>query len=471
MTTVTKIRAYNTDIRYVVLPAAEYVISAVGRTNAKPSVLAREAGADVAINFPFFGAGALYGYNVVSGNVANTEIPKTAARSEFYGISGKYAIGDAERRVVDFAVQGSPALLRNGAVVFAESVANDQTGADIVTGRAQRTAIGIHANGDVVFVISDGRTVANVGLTLTELATVMRDQLACVDAINGDGGGSSMLYVDGAIVNNVDERATGCALIAKKKETKVTNMKIVIDAGHGLQTAGKRCPDDSMREFAFNSVVARYVRDTLAEYEGVTVKFSHDDTGAVDVALADRVKIANDWNADVFVSIHANAAGDGWSTAAGIETYTSNGASATSGKMAAAVQKRLIAQTARKDRGVKREDFYVIAKTKMPAILVEAGFMTNAEEASLLKTGAYRKKCAAAIVEGLAEVFALKRKVVAPTPSTNAVTVIVNGKKLAEGRLENGVTYVDNLPVRALAEVIGASVAWDGVTRTVTITK
>lgn len=466
--TVNKIRAYNTDIRYVIMPAAEYVISAVGRSSAKPSVLAREAAADVAINFPYFGGSALYGYNVVKGNVANTEIPKTEKRTEFYGVGGKYTIGDAEGRAVDFAVQGSPVLLRNKAIVIAESIANDQTGADIVNGRAQRTAVGIRANGDVIFVVADGRTAANVGLTLTELATVMRDQLACVDAINGDGGGSSMLYANGAVINRVDERATGCALIARKKAvSNVTTKKIVIDAGHGPLTAGKRCPDDSMREFAFNSVVARYVRDGLAAYESVVTKFTHDDTGSRDVPLEERVKVANDWGADVFVSIHANAAGDTWSTAAGIETFTSKVASATSGKLAAAVQRALISATGRKDRGVKTEDFYVVAKTKMPAILVEAGFMTNAEEAALLKTDAYRKKVAAAIVAGIAEVFALKKKTEVSAPvSTDRVSVIVNGKKIADGKIEAGVTYV---PVRAVAEAFGASVKWDAPTKTVSM--
>ncbi|OME86939.1 hypothetical protein BK120_08425 [Paenibacillus sp. FSL A5-0031] len=465
---VNKLRAYNTDIRYFILPAAEYAISAVGRGGAKPSVLAREANADVAINFPYFGGSALYGYNIVKGSVSNTEIPKTEKRTEFYGVGGKYTIGDAEGRAVDFAVQGSPVLLRNKAIVIAESVANDQTGADIVNGRAQRTAVGIRANGDVVFVVADGRELNNDGLTLTELATVMRDKLACVDAINGDGGGSSMLYANGAIVNNVDERATGCALIAKKKVVSNVTKKIVIDAGHGPNTAGKRCPDDSMREFAFNSVVARYVRDGLAAYENVVTKFTHDDTGSRDVPLEERVKVANDWGADVFVSIHANAAGDTWSTAAGIETFTSKVASATSGKLAAAVQKALISATGRKDRGVKAEDFYVVAKTKMPAILAECGFMSNAEEAALLKTDAYRKKVAAAIVSGIAEVFALKKKAEVAPVSTDKVTVIVNGKKIADGKIEAGVTYV---PVRAVTEAFGASVAWDGASKTVTILK
>jgi N-acetylmuramoyl-L-alanine amidase len=466
--TVNKIRANNTDIRFVVIPAADYAISAVGRPNTKPSVLARESNADVAINFPFFGGSTLYGYNVVKGSALNTQIPKTAKRTEFYGRGGKYVIGDAERLTVDFSVQGSPVLLRNKTIVIAESVANDQTGADIVTGRAQRTAVGIRANGDVVFVVSDGRELNNAGLTLTELATVMRDKLACVDAINGDGGGSSMLYANGAIINNVDERATGCALIATRKGmTNVTTKKIVIDAGHGPQTAGKRCPDDSMREFAFNSVVARYVRDGLATYENVTIKFTHADDGSRDIPLADRVKVANDWGADAFVSIHANAAGSGWYAAHGIETFTATEPSATSVKLAAAVQKRLIAETGRSDRGVKQADFTVVYKTKMPAILAECGFMTSTEEAALLKTDAYRKKVAAAIVAGIAEVYALKKKTEVSAPvSADKVNVMVNGKKIADGKIEDGVTYV---PVRAVAEAFGASVAWDAPSKTVSV--
>ncbi|MEV5028489.1 N-acetylmuramoyl-L-alanine amidase [Paenibacillus sp. LPE1-1-1.1] len=283
------------------------------------------------------------------------------------------------------------------------------------------------------------------------------------------------MYANGAVVNQKsnreNERRLGCALIAKKRAVVVTpssTLKLVIDAGHGPETAGKRCPDDSMREFAFNSVVARYVRDGLAAYENVVTKFTHADDGARDVPLSERVKIANDWDADAFVSIHANAAGSAWSTAAGIETFTCTEPSATSVKMAAAVQRALIGATVRKDRGVKQADFTVVYKTKMPAILAECGFMSNTEEAALLKTDAYRKKCAAAIVTGIAEVFSLKKKAEVAPVSADKVNVIVNGKKIADGKIEDGVTYV---PVRAVAEALGASVAWDGASKTVTITE
>ncbi|MFF2887860.1 N-acetylmuramoyl-L-alanine amidase [Paenibacillus sp. NPDC057967] len=270
-------------------------------------------------------------------------------------------------------------------------------------------------------------------------------------------------------------------------------MKIVIDAGHGLTTAGKRCPDDSMREFHFNSAVARYIREELAGYTTVTggdltVKFVHDEAGNVDVSLSQRVATANGWNADVYVSIHANAFGSGWNDANGIETFAATVASQTSVKLAQAVQRQLIIKTGRKDRSVKRADFTVIAKTTMPAILVEAGFMTHREEAALLKTDAYRRKVASAIVEGLAEVYGLKRNVVTeptkPTePSTpvntktatlSPVNVIVNGTKLNDGHITNSTTYV---PAREIAAAIGGmcgvdvKVTWDAATRTVSITK
>lgn len=188
-------------------------------------------------------------------------------------------------------------------------------------------------------------------------------------------------------------------------------MKIAIDAGHGPNTPGKRCPDDSMREFAFNSVVARYARDGLAEYSEVVTLFTHADDGSRDVPLKERTDAANAWKADIFVSIHANAMGDGWDDkGVGIETFTYTTKDAASVQLATAVNTKVVALTGRKNRGVKAADFHVLRETKMPAILVECGFMTSHEEAALLKTDAYRKKCAEAIVTGIAEAYGLKRK-------------------------------------------------------------
>src|SRR5690606_6685155 len=196
-------------------------------------------------------------------------------------------------------------------------------------------------------------------------------------------------------------------------------MRIVIDAGHGPETPGKRSPDGSLREYHFNSVVARYVADELLHgYEGVEILMTHDDSR--DVPLKERTDRANAWKADLFVSIHANAAGDGWSTAQGIETYVYTSRPEPAVALANAVQRNLIRLTGRPDRGVKSANFHVLRETRMTAILVECGFMTNREECELLKSDAYRRKCAEAIVAGIVEVYGLRKKPAetapAPTP-------------------------------------------------------
>ncbi|QNK54581.1 N-acetylmuramoyl-L-alanine amidase [Paenibacillus sp. PAMC21692] len=513
--TVTKIRVYvsggkvyrcdgnytkkATDVRYVVITAAEYDIKAVARTGAKPTVLARENNAELAINFPYYNDAdrALLGTAIVNWTKGATplayETSKTRGRAELYREpSGKYGIATSPPAIVDFAVQGSPELLRAGAVVVAESHKRDQLSISL-TDRSQRTAVGIRANGDVVFVVSDGRTSYDIGLTFEELALVFRDQLGCINAINGDGGGSSILYVKsaGGAVNQASnrnaERGTGCALVVTKKAVVVppkpdAGLNVDIDAGHGPNTAGKRCPDDSMREFAFNSVVARYVADELAGYttdtgKPVSTRFVHAADGSRDVPLSERVAFANGKPADTYVSIHANAFGSGWNDANGIETYAATVASATSVKLAQAVQKALISATGRRNRGMKRADFTVISKTTMPAILVEAGFMSNREEATLLKSDSYRRKVAAAIVAGLVDVYGLRQKIVAepekPTKTTKDVTITsvnveVNGTRVLDGHIIEGTSYV---PARAVAESLGGAVTWDEVAWTVKVTR
>lgn len=175
-------------------------------------------------------------------------------------------------------------------------------------------------------------------------------------------------------------------------------MKILVDAGHGPNTAGKRSPDGSLREFMFNEAVAIQLKALLMAH-GITVIFSHDIHR--DVPLSERISLANKLKVHAFVSIHANAYGTGWNDVNGIETYTCLKPSATSLKLAANVQQAMVMRTGRKDRRVKRADFAVLRETTMPAILVECGFMTNLQETTLLKSPTYQKQCAQAIAFGL----------------------------------------------------------------------
>lgn len=173
---------------------------------------------------------------------------------------------------------------------------------------------------------------------------------------------------------------------------------IILDAGHGPNTPGKRTPDGKLREYQFNSIVAALVGDLLMK-EGITVRYTHESSR--DVPLNERTALANRLRADAFVSIHANAFGTGWTTAQGIETFIYPQASTSSGILANSVQKALISACQRPDRGVKKADFAVLRNTHMPAILAECGFMSNQAEAALLQSKAYQLQCARAIAFGI----------------------------------------------------------------------
>ena len=189
-------------------------------------------------------------------------------------------------------------------------------------------------------------------------------------------------------------------------------MKIVIDAGHGLYTPGKRAPDDSMREWSFNSATATELEKMLKTHKSVEVLRVDDVTGATDVPLRERCKKANEFKGKLYISIHANASGFKWSSAHGIETFVRNDVYALRGEaflIAEAVQKNLVALTGRRDRGVKGDGygFHVLRGTKMPAILVECGFMTNTEELKLLKSSQYRSQVAKAIYDAVSKIYKL----------------------------------------------------------------
>ncbi|MBT2678918.1 N-acetylmuramoyl-L-alanine amidase [Bacillus sp. ISL-35] len=185
-------------------------------------------------------------------------------------------------------------------------------------------------------------------------------------------------------------------------------MKIMLDAGHGYNTPGKRSPD-GLREYEFNRAVANYAKQLLENYKNVTVYFSHSDQR--DVSLTARTDKANSLNVDIFVSIHANAFGSGgWNNVGGIETYVYPSRPPVANQLAQKIQRNLVIATGLENRGVRTADFHVLRETKMDAVLVEGGFMTNRNEVELLRSETYRRTVAEGIVTALAEQFKLQRK-------------------------------------------------------------
>ncbi len=185
-------------------------------------------------------------------------------------------------------------------------------------------------------------------------------------------------------------------------------MKIMIDAGHGYETPGKRTVD-GMKEYEFNRAVANEMKKLLSQYKGMTVVFAHSDQE--DVSLQDRVAKANEEFVDLYLSIHANAHGNGkeWTSAEGIETYVYTTKPLAALQLANIIQNELIQSTTRKNRGVKTANFHVLKATSMTAVLCECGFMTNKTEAALLRTSSYRLTCAKAIVKGIETYYKLTK--------------------------------------------------------------
>ncbi|MBU8909378.1 N-acetylmuramoyl-L-alanine amidase family protein, partial [Desertibacillus haloalkaliphilus] len=111
--------------------------------------------------------------------------------------------------------------------------------------------------------------------------------------------------------------------------------------------------------------------------------------------------------ADIFVSIHVNS---GPSGGHGTETWiaSSSSSSSDSRKLAEMINKRLVAELGTRDRGVKTANFAVLRETNMPSVLVELGFITNSNDASIMKRSNFNEKAANAIYKGIEDYYSSK---------------------------------------------------------------
>lgn len=171
-------------------------------------------------------------------------------------------------------------------------------------------------------------------------------------------------------------------------------MKIFIDPGHGGGDPGAVGPS-GLTESSVNLDVALRLGNLLNESRQ-TVKYSK--TTNISMSLAERARLANEWNANYFVSIHCNSAEN--PTANGTETFCYR-TGITAEQLAKSVQNNLIAQIGLRDRGVKTANFAVLRLTTMPAILVELAFISNPEEERLLDSNKFRQNCAIGIANGI----------------------------------------------------------------------
>ncbi len=137
--------------------------------------------------------------------------------------------------------------------------------------------------------------------------------------------------------------------------------------------------------------------------------------------LQARVRIANNANADIFVSIHHNAlpvTNASSTTVTGTETYRYSYSSPQSKALAEVLHRNLVAAMGLRDRGVKTANFLVLRETRMPAVLLEAGFLSNPQEARFLADPNVRQRMAESIGVGIEEYVAAGYR--NPNPATRA---------------------------------------------------
>lgn len=178
------------------------------------------------------------------------------------------------------------------------------------------------------------------------------------------------------------------------------NKIIVVDAGHGNQDGGAKTVTNK-REKDFNLAVSLKVAELLRMQNGIDVFMTRSDDTFI--ALDDRAAIANNLNADVFVSIHGNSGSN--PATSGTETYYYQRESSKA--LANIIHKHLIAATGFKDRGVKSERFVVVKKTTMPAVLLEVGFLSNKGDEALMFSEDFQYRVAQGIVNGIKEYLKL----------------------------------------------------------------
>ncbi len=233
-----------------------------------------------------------------------------------------------------------------------------------------------------------------------------------------------------------------CGLLALPMtgfRSKAPISKIVIDAGHGGKDPG--CSGRFVREKDIAFDIAMMLGKMLTQYLDVQVIYTRTSRDQF-VELKERAQIANRAQAELFISIHCNASPS--KAISGSETYFMGVAAAESNlevamrenaamlhednyaqkyegfdphspqsyillsniqsahveaslKLASLIEQQFEKQLSRKSRGIKQAGFYVLAKTVMPSVLVETGFLTNPQDEAFLMTEEGRAHIAASI--------------------------------------------------------------------------
>jgi N-acetylmuramoyl-L-alanine amidase len=195
--------------------------------------------------------------------------------------------------------------------------------------------------------------------------------------------------------------------------------RIMIDAGHGGKDGGTTNAKLKLMEKTFALDVSQRLGAILSS-QGFEVRYTREDDTYL--GLAERAILTNAAQADLFVSVHFNAAGK--TTVSGLETYTMTPQFQRSTSSPApdpadntlepghahgpwntilgfSMHRALLQKLKASDRGLKRARFAVLRLAECPAVLVEAGYLSNSQEARMIATPAYRAEIAEGLANGI----------------------------------------------------------------------
>ena len=198
------------------------------------------------------------------------------------------------------------------------------------------------------------------------------------------------------------------------------NYIIVIDAGHG-EPDGGAVSVNGIRESDLNLQVAKLLEEELIDLGYEVIMTRNDENNVADSDLQDstirkikvsdinnRIQVTNTANADMLISIHMNKFSSekyyGWQT-----FYKKN--SSYSKILAENIQKGINNNIERENKRTELpiENIKLIDKSKVPAVIVECGFLSNIEDVRLLQTEEYRKQIVNGIIEGIEEFYSIDK--------------------------------------------------------------
>src|SRR5690554_209932 len=192
-------------------------------------------------------------------------------------------------------------------------------------------------------------------------------------------------------------------------------LKIAIDAGHGLNTAGKEVPGymgyGKIKEWTLNDKITRALMDLLKGYN-VEILRLDDPTGNKDIPVKDRAKKANEWGADILISNHHNA-GIGGKTGGGLMVIRKAGSALFTKEMQKLLYDCILAETGLKgNRYEPLADFknlILLNAAKMPTVLIEHGFMDSPSDMKVIMQDDFAEKSARGIVKFLEKQYGITK--------------------------------------------------------------